>query len=168
MKTLVLGVILSLSLIGYAKAENSEPSKNIEVLSNRICAYYGLAADKVAENVKKSVMAHIKNYENITNPTPTQMVKFLNRNKNHMTCGENNINYMAESLNHGAAYDQLFNVFMFDDLLLDDENLYVDINAVSTTKDGISMTTLDYMYQELLKISLTFLKEISVVKDMLN
>jgi len=57
---------------------------------------------------------------------------------------------MVESFRHGA-YDQLFNVFLFDYLLLDDESLFVDVNAISHT-GGESGTApemlLDYMYRE--------------------
>ena len=125
-------------------------SENIGVLASRICAYYTSNANEVAENVKKSIINHMKKYESIDNPTPTQMVKFLNRNKNFMTCGDDNAGYMVESFRHGA-YDQLFNVFMFDYLLLDDESLFVDVNAISYTggKSGTEPeTTLDYMYRE--------------------
>jgi hypothetical protein len=125
-------------------------SENIRNLSTQICGYYSSDSTKVAENVKKSIINHMKKYEKIKNPTPTQMVKFLNRNKNFMTCGDDNAGYMVESFRHGA-YDQLFNVFMFDYLLLDDESLYVDVNAISYTggKSGTDPeTTLDYMYRE--------------------
>ena len=131
-------------------------SENIGVLASRICAFYTSDSTKVAENVKKSIINHMKKYEKISNPTPTQMVKFLNRNKNFMTCGDDNAGYMVESFRHGA-YDQLFNVFMFDYLLLDDENLYVDVNAISYTggKSGTEPeTTLDYMYREFIRLKL--------------
>ena len=131
-------------------------SKNIKDLSNQICLNYRGDSTKVASNVKEVILDHMKKYENISNPTPTQMVKFLNRNKNFMTCGDDNAGYMVESFRHGA-YDQLFNVFMFDYLLLDDENLYVDVNAISYTggKSGTEPeTTLDYMYREFIRLKL--------------
>ncbi len=40
-------------------------SENIEILSNQICAYYTFNANKVAENVKKSIINHMKKYESM-------------------------------------------------------------------------------------------------------
>ncbi|WP_353536988.1 hypothetical protein [Colwellia sp. KU-HH00111] len=137
------------------KTSPQVPSEKVDVLANQICAYYTSNASKVAENVKRSVINHMKKYEKISNPTPTQMVTFLNRNKHYMTCGDDDTGYMVESFRHGA-YDQLFNVFMFDYLLLDDESLFVDINAISYTAGkentqsgpGKPELTLDYMDRE--------------------
>jgi hypothetical protein len=125
-------------------------SENIRNLSTQICGWYSSSGSKVAENVKRSVLYHMKKYENIPSATPTQMIYFLNRNKHHMTCGDDNINYMMESFRHGA-YDQLFNVFLFDYLLVDDDSLYVDINVISYAEDGDNTppeTLLDYMVRE--------------------
>ena len=158
----LLILLASLSLITKgvtaSNGEVSEPmvstkmgvSDNIRNLSTQICGYYTSDASKVAENVKRSVINHMKKYDNIANPTPTQMVRFLNRNKHYMTCGDDNAGYMVESFRHRAHY-QLFNVFMFDHLLLDDESLYIDINAVSFTGGESGKApelTLDYMYRE--------------------
>lgn len=65
-----------------------------------------------------------------------------------MLCG--NTNYMVESFRHGA-FNQLFNIFFYEELLVEDEDLYVDINAISYT-GGVTETepetVLDYMYRE--------------------
>ena len=154
MKLLVLiGLLLSFTVVAHAKEATLAGkgiSENIRNLSNQICGYHASDASKVAENVKWSISKHMKKYENIPDATPTQMVTFLNRNKHHMTCGYDNAHYMVESFRHGA-YDQLFNVFLFDYLLLDDESLYVDVNGISHTggKTGTEPeTVLDYMYRE--------------------
>jgi len=62
-------------------------SKYSYALANEICSDYVGDASEVGNNVKNSVIRHMQEYENITNPTPTEMVKFLNRNKHYMMCG---------------------------------------------------------------------------------
>ena len=58
---------------------------------------------------------------------------------------------MVESFKHGA-FNQLFNIFFYEELLVEDEDLYVDINAISYT-GGVTEkepeTVLDYMYREI-------------------
>ncbi|GBL05947.1 sucrose-6-phosphate hydrolase [Glaciecola sp. KUL10] len=61
-------------------------------------------------------------------PTPQEIIRFLNKYRNQMLCG--NTNYMVKSFMH-CAYHQLFNVFLFEDLLIEDEELYININAIS-------------------------------------
>mgnify|MGYP000165054315 CR=1 FL=1 len=112
-------------------AENTSASKNIIKLSNEICAIYRDDGTKIAKYVDSAIKVHLKEYEAISNPTPEQIIHFLNRNKNAMTCGKDNKNYMMVSFEHGRAYDQLFNVLFFDWLLSEDESQWVDINAVS-------------------------------------
>lgn len=66
-----------------------------------------------------------------------------------MLCG--NTNYMVESFRHGA-YDELFNIFFYEELLVEDEDLYVDINAISYTAgvtENEPETVLDYMCREI-------------------
>jgi hypothetical protein len=123
-------------------------SKKIGLLSEAICSIYLKDATKVAKSSKAAVIRHMDKYENIQNPTPEQIIRFLNRNKNHMLCG--NTNYMVESFRHGA-YDELFNIFFYEELLVEDEGLYVDINAISYTggvTENEPETVLDYMYRE--------------------
>jgi len=155
MKLLVLiSFLLSFNAISAdsSKLKAQGISENIEDLSSQICTQFVGDGSKVAKFVKQKISLHMKKYENIFNATPTQMIHFLNRNKHYMTCGFDNINYMMESFKHGA-YDQLFNVFLFDSLLTDDESLYVDINVISYTKENYNTVTppktlLDYMYLE--------------------
>ncbi|MGB3726971.1 MAG: hypothetical protein WA981_14540 [Glaciecola sp.] len=127
---------------------NEKMVPTIKTLANTICSHFVGDATKVAKNIKKTIKSYMKEQENINNPSPEQMIKFLNRNKNHMLCG--NTNYMVESFRHGA-YDELFNVLFFEKLLVEDESLYVDINAISFTGPPTGKepeTTLDYMYRE--------------------
>jgi len=156
-------IIFSLLLsFGATAAPLSEPelkqrteqlgiSENIGSLSGTICGLYRLAGDKVALNVKVAIEKHMLDYEKIANPTPEQIIQFLNRNKNFMTCGKNNKHYMMVSFEHGNAYDQLFNVLFFDWLLVEGDSLYIDVNAYSFTgpPDGKSPeSVLDYMYRD--------------------
>jgi hypothetical protein len=160
----LISLLLSLNTFAQGEAFTDKSaytdkgiSENIRNLSTQICGWYSSDSTKVAENVKRSVFNHMKKYENIPAATPTQMIHFLNRNKHHMTCGDDNAGYMVESFRHGA-YDQLFNVFLFDYLLVDDESLYVDVNAISYTGGpernrvygfkGEPELTLDYMDRE--------------------
>ena len=137
----LISLLLSLNTFAQDKvlthtstATDKGISENIGDLSSQICRHYVGNASKVAENVKYVIVRHMKKYDNIPDATPTQMIHFLNRNKHHMTCGDDNINYMMESFRHGA-YDQFFNVFLFDYLLVDDESLYVDVNVISYAED---------------------------------
>ncbi len=157
---LMLGVFWSAGLLAAPLSESelkqrSEQlgiSEGIGSLSRSICGYYLLDGNKIAQNVKGSIEKYMLKYEKTANPTPEQMIQFLNRNKNFMTCGKNNKHYMIVSFEHGRAYDQLFNVLFFDWLLLDDDSHYIDVNVYSFTgpPDGNSPESLlDYMYREL-------------------
>jgi len=132
------------------RAEQLGISENIGSLSGSICGSYRLAGDKVALNVKAAIERHMLRYEKIANPTPEQIIQFLNHNKNFMTCGKNNKHYMMVAFEHSTAYDQLFNVLFFDWILVDDDSLYTDVNVYSFTgpPDGTSPESLlDYMYR---------------------
>ena len=143
-----LTLLLSSNLSHAIQQDDVGISEKIGLLSEAICSIYLKDATKVAKSSKAAVIRHMDRYENIQNPTPEQMIRFLNRNKNHMLCG--NTNYMVESFRHGA-YDELFNIFFYEELLIEDEDLYVDINAISYT-GGVTETepetVLDYMYRE--------------------
>jgi len=131
------------------RAEQLGISENITALSNEFCLIYGLEGSKVALNIKDAIKRHMLRYEKIANPTPEQIILFLNRNKNFMTCGKDNKHYMMVSFEHSRAYDELLNVLFFDTLLLDDDSLYIDVNAYSFTgpPGGVSPESLlDYMY----------------------
>mgnify|MGYP000390591953 CR=1 FL=1 len=169
-------IIFSLLLsFGATAAPLSEPelkqrteqlgiSENIGSLSGTICGLYRLAGDKVALNVKVAIEKHMLDYEKIANPTPEQIIQFLNRNKNFMACGKNNKHYMMVSFEHGA-YDQLFNVLFYDWLLVDDDSLYIDVNAYSFTgpPDGTSPESLlDYMYRATQNLSYAKLTVIEI------
>ena len=134
------------------QADEVGTSEKIGSLSQEICNIYLKDGTKIAESVDSAIKRHLAKYEGITNPTPEQTIQFLNRNKHAMTCGEENKNYMMVSFEHGRAYDQLFNVLIFDWLLTEDESLWVDVNAISfsgppTGKDP--ETVLNFMYREL-------------------
>lgn len=122
------------------------PSNNIDILANNICLQYTEDGNKVAKNVKKNILDHMRIYEEKPNPSVDEIIHFLNHNKNYMTCGKDGKHYMKESFDHGRAYDQLFNVLFFDELLSDNDSLYIDINAISKDKAGNPETVLDYMY----------------------
>lgn len=142
-----LTLLLSSNLSHAIQQDDVGISEKIGLLSEAICSIYLKDATKVAKSSKAAVIRHMDRYENIQNPTPEQMIRFLNRNKNHMLCG--NTNYMVESFKHGA-YDELFNIFFYEELLVEDEDLYVDINAISYTggvTENEPETTLDYMYR---------------------
>ncbi len=169
---LMLGVFWSAGLMAAPlseselkqRAEQLGISENIGMLSRTLCGYYGRDGDKVALNVKGAIERHMLKYEKISNPTPEQIIQFLNRNKNFMTCGKNNKHYMMVSFEHGA-YDQLFNVLFFDWLLLDDDSQYIDVNAYSFTgpPDGTSPESLlDYMYRATQNLSYAKLTVIEI------
>lgn len=130
------------------------PSENITQLAHYICMQLAGDGNKVAENVKTLILKHLKEYENLDNPSKGQIIKFLNHNKNYMKCSSGK-NYMKESFDHGRAYDQLFNVLFFDELLTDDESLFVDVNAISDGPDGNPETVLDYMYRQMADLTNT-------------
>ncbi|MEQ3653052.1 MAG: hypothetical protein ABNH21_16515 [Glaciecola sp.] len=153
---LVILIVVWLIMSVNAHAVNdSDVSPNISQLAVTICAIYSRDARKVATSAEAAIIRHMKRHEKISNPTPEQMIRFLNRNKNHMLCGDTN--YMVESFRHGA-YDELFNILFYEKLLVEDEDLYVDINAISYTggqhptdrnkHNQEPETVLDYMYRE--------------------
>ena len=161
MKTLiVLGLLFSLissagafatDTTGSHKGASSNglaPSENIGNLADKICLQFTGDGNKVAKNVKINILDHMRIYEGLPSPSVDQIIKFLNHNKNYMTCGLDNEHYMKKAFDHGRAYDQLFNVLFFDELLSDNDSLYIDVNAVSMNKDGNPETVLDYMYKQ--------------------
>jgi hypothetical protein len=137
-----------------AHCSSSSPSNKILLLSSKFCAHFTGTGDKVAENIKNTLITYMKDYEEVVNPTSTQMIKLLNKNRNYMICGDDNINYMAESFKHGGslgAFDQLFNVLFFDDFLLDDDSLHVNVNVITYSGPPTGSepeTVLDFMYRE--------------------
>jgi hypothetical protein len=122
-------------------------SENINLLSERLCYFFENKGADIAQLSKAAIVRHMEEFDNVKSPSPGQMIKFLNRNKNFMTCGKEEKNYMAVSLENGRAYDQLFNVLFFDELLTEDESEYVDVNAISYHR-GEPETVLDFMYRE--------------------
>ena len=163
---LLLSLLLSLIVIMPAQANPADdagikavenlakfvPSKKISSLSRKICGQFTGDGSKVAANVKRLIKKHMAKHEGIKNPTAPQIIKFLNQNKNYMTCGHDNQNYMMVSFQHGNAYNQLFNTLFFDELVTDDTEKYIDVNAISFTgPGGKPETVLDYMYREITK-----------------
>ena len=69
-------------------------SENIGSLSEELCGYFIDAGRNIPKLSKKAIEDHMKLYEGITNPSKAQMIKFLNHNKNYMTCGKDDKNYM--------------------------------------------------------------------------
>lgn len=126
--------------------DRSIGSEKIRNLASGICMDFMNDGNVIAENVRLLIINHMKKFENTTSPSSADIIKFLNKNKNFMTCGEEDKHYMKESFDHGRAYDQLFNVLFFEELLTDDESLWVDINAISLNENGKPETVLDYMY----------------------
>ena len=139
-------------LVGMpVQAGELDISENITALSNQICSIYRGDGTKVAQKVDNAVKQHMAEYEKIADPTPAQMVAFLNRNKHAMTCGEDNKNYMMVSFEHGRAYNQLFNYFLFDELLQEEGQQQIDVNAISFTGPPTGKepeTVLDFMVKE--------------------
>ncbi len=130
------------------KIASSAPSENIGSLAQGLCNTFLGDGTKIAKKSKVLILKHMADYEGIHNPSTAQIIKFLNHNKNFMTCGDDNKNYMMFSFDYGRAYDQLFNVLFFDELLSEDDSLYVDVNAVSMGPNGEPETVLDYMYRQ--------------------
>lgn len=136
-------------------------SEDIAQLAVNICAQYYGDATKVAENVKGVIVRFLiakkkdenPNLKHVPPPSPEEIIKFLNKHKNQMLCG--NTNYMVKAFEE-LAYHQLFNVFLYDDLLVEelilrDDPLYVDINAISYTGPPTGdkpETVLDFMLRE--------------------
>lgn len=149
------------------KLTSLAPSKKIGTLSRNICGQFTGDGSKVAANVKRLVKKHMAKHEGIKNPTAPQIIKFLNRNKNHMTCGHDNQNYMMVSFQHGKSYSHLFNTLFFDELVTDDTDQYIDVNAISYSgPKGTPETVLDYMYREI-KDKTNSKEYIKEVKDLI-
>jgi hypothetical protein len=122
-------------------------SENIGALSQKLCGYFVDAGRNIPKLSKKAIERHMKLYEGINSPSKAQIIKFLNLNKNYMTCGKEEKNYMMVSFENGRAYDQLFNMLFFDLLVPKDESVHIDVNAISYHR-GKPETVLDFMYRE--------------------
>lgn len=168
MKTLITALLFAISLnaVGQTKPFKFEAmkygaSEEIAQLTRNMCSQYAGDATKVGKSIKEILVnflmaekkAENPNLKQVPPPSSEEMVKFLNKYKNQMLCG--NTHYMVESFRHGA-YHQLFNVFLYGELLteglvLRDEPLFVDINAISYTggvTENDPETVLDFMYRE--------------------
>ena len=125
MKTLIVALLFAISLdaVGQTKPFKFEAmkygaSEEIGQVATNICAQYYGDATKVAKNIKEILVdfliakkkAENPNQEQVQPPSPEEMIKFLNKYKNQLLCG--NTNYMVESFKHGA-YDELFNIFFY-------------------------------------------------------
>lgn len=100
-------------------------------LSNHICAIFSGDVEKISDNALSAIRIYMQKYENPAPPTTTQIVNFLNQNKNRMTCGKDNKHYMIVALEDASSYDELFNVLFYDQLLTEDDSVFVDVNIIS-------------------------------------
>ena len=158
---LLISLLLAISTVSSAddstiqqgtktQASQGISKQYIRGLSSAICMSFARDGNKVAKKVKNLIVEYMQKHEKVKDPTVPQIVKFLNTNKNYMTCGEKNHNYMMMAFKNGRAYDQLFNVLYFDEFLVD-ENLFVDVNAFSYTGGQSGKepeTVLDFMYKQ--------------------
>jgi hypothetical protein len=133
--------------LSLERGMTSLSSENIGALSEELCGYFIAEGKDIPKLSKKAIEDHMKDYEGIVSPSKAQMVKFLNHNKNYMTCGKEEKNYMMVSFEYGRAYDELFNMLFFDLLVPKDESVHIDVNAISYHL-GKPETVLDFMYRE--------------------
>jgi hypothetical protein len=133
--------------LSLERGMTSISSENIGALSEELCGYFIAEGKDIPKLSKKAIEDHMKDYEGIVSPSKAQMVKFLNHNKNYMTCGKEEKNYMMVSFEYGRAYDELFNMLFFDLLVPEDESIHIDVNAISYHR-GKPETVLDFMYRE--------------------
>jgi hypothetical protein len=123
--------------------------KELRSLAQGICGYFSMDRSKIAVNVKSIIKKYMKKLDNIDDPTPAQIISFLNKNKNQMLCDRGKTHYMVASFQSGTAYNMLFNTLFFDELVTDDTEEYIDVNAISYTgKNSSPETVLDYMHRE--------------------
>ena len=130
-----------------------ESLENIKHLALDICDAFESGGVNIVPLMKSLIleyMAKDPEYKQYANPSKGIILKFLNRNRNHMTCGDGR-NYMMASFDNRTAFDSLFYELLIGDLgdngkFKDGEVL--DINAFSYTgPDNSPETVLDYMYR---------------------
>lgn len=130
------------SLDGVAKIAKFSPNKlSLRKLAQSICITYKLDRSKMVQNIHRRVKNYMVKYAGYNTTSKKYIIKFLNQNKDDLTCWEDKKNYMFVAFDN-AAHDQVYNLLFFDQLLLEDEEYYVDENAVSFIK-GEAFTVLD-------------------------
>jgi len=147
MKSLIWTLILVFSLVTIAGAESDDDKH--QSLAQTICTYYGSAGANFQSKFNDAITYHMANFEEpkIANPTPKQIVNFLNRNKHKMTCGsgKNKKNYMMVAFDEDSHVSLFKKVFMRD-YMKKDSSARIDVNAVSYTgADNTPETVIDYM-----------------------
>ena len=134
---------------------------NIEDLSVNICLAMSGDPGEITTNIDYEVRKHLKNNYGKTNPSKKEMVKFLNKQKNNMTCEHNdkNLNYMMVALQMWSSTEGLF-IDYFLNLIFDEEEL-IDVNAISYSgPNGEAETVLDFMERRKSEVTLAFKDEI--------
>ena len=147
MKTLiVLGLLFSLISSARVKAADEVSPTS---LARSLCITY-TAGDEMMTNIEDT----LKNFMENPNPTPDEVVLFLNKHLDGMTCnyeGEE-VSYMHYSFfRKSTAFFELFKVYLMDKIWMnmEDESINIDVNAVSLTgPKKTPETVLDYMLRE--------------------
>ena len=150
------GMMLAANTTESANAQGEELAKyddkyKIEGLSINICSIIADQGNQIAPKVNIAIEEYLKKHEGIKNPTKAQKIKFLNRNKDIMTCDGKHEHYMKHALDKGK-YREVF-TGLFGDLGVTKDGLHVDVNAVTlhadvrsaVKQDAEPETVLDYV-----------------------
>ena len=130
------------------KRYTHDNSSSMRSLARKICFIFTFSGLDVAKNTKKWIGKHMLKHHGINNPSGTQMLQFLNRNRHKMTCKDKygvEKNYMKYAFDRRAS-KSLFEQLFIEDLPPEDLSVMINLNEISNTgKNGTPETVLDYM-----------------------
>ena len=107
MKLIQIIVLLMISTGAY-----SDNSKPIKALAENMCNIFTGSGLKIASDAKIAIQSYMERFENKANPTGTEMLQFLNKNRHEMTCKARDgveKNYMKYALTEEPQVDCLKN-----------------------------------------------------------
>jgi hypothetical protein len=150
-------------------AESMSVGKDYGTLGSLICAHYSRSRNLLA-SVKRTIFNFIENVEGVSNPSPTDALRFLNQHKHELTCsGLHIVNHAFARGKYNEIVDKLFAGELYT------EEVKFDFNAISYAKNVETgkvepMTVLDYIETVALiefAVSNSRKSEITDLKEML-
>lgn len=139
--------VLVVGLLLPVQVSASDDDSRFLGLAEAICGYYGSTGANFQTKFNEAMKSHMGKFENTPNPTPKQIVDYLNRNKDKMTCGsgKNEKNYMMVAFDE-SAHIVLFQKIFRGQYIAQDRSARIDVNVVSYTgENGAPETLVDYL-----------------------
>jgi hypothetical protein len=145
-------ILLSLlvSLPTQAQASDQDTGPAYTLLGARVCSLYSRSRN-LTVSVNRTIVKFIKEEEGVSDPSPIDVLRLLNKHKHELTCGgEHIVNHAFARGKYNEIVDELFAGELYT------EEVKFDFNAISYAKNVDTgkvepMTVLDYIETVALK-----------------